>query len=208
VEYAAEVTLEEAYNGTLRTLELHSEEPCATCGGSGQIANAVCHACGGAGVTPRLKRLEVKIPAGVRTGSRVRIPGEGRPGMGGGPRGDLYVVVSVRPHPRFERKGDDLLTDAPVPLEDAVLGGEVEVGTLAGKKVALKIPPLTQNGRVFRLSGLGMPKLDEKGRGGKKSGRGDLLAKVKVVLPEELSDRERELFEQLRAERRGEKVGA
>jgi DnaJ-class molecular chaperone len=133
----------------------------------------------------------------------VRIAGEGHPGFGSGPRGDLYVVVRVRPHSRFERRGADLVTEAGVALEDAVLGGEVEVQTLSGKRVALKLPPLTQNGRVFRLSGLGMPKLE-----GKSKARGDLLVRVRVVLPESLSDRERELFERLREERRKQKVGA
>ncbi len=204
VEYAAEVTLEEAFQGATRLLQLQSEEACATCGGSGQIAGAVCHVCEGAGASLRPKRIEVKIPAGVRDGSRVRIAGEGNTGVSGGPRGDLYVVVKVRPHSRFERKGDDLMTEVGVPLEDAVLGGEVEVSTLSGKQVALKIPPLTQNGRLFRLSGLGMPR-QEKGKG-KAKGRGDLLARVRVVLPEKLSDRERELFEKLREERK-KKVG-
>src|SRR3990170_279484 len=162
VEYAAEVTLEEAFQGTTRLLEMQSEEACATCGGSGQIAGAVCHVCEGTGRTLKLKRLEVKIPAGVQDGARVRVAGEGRPGLGGGPRGDLYVAVRVRPHQRVERRGADLVTEAGVALEDAVLGGEVEVPTLSGKRVALKLPPLTQNGRVFRLSGLGMPRLDEK----------------------------------------------
>jgi molecular chaperone DnaJ len=201
VEYAAEVTLEEAFHGATRRIGLQAEEACTTCGGSGQIAGAVCHVCQGAGAVLQPKRLEVKIPAGVRNGSRVRIAGEGRSGVGGGPRGDLYVVVRVRPHARFERKGDDLITEVGVPLEDAVLGGEVEVPTLAGRPVALKIPALTQNGRRFRLSGLGMPHLEGKGKG-------DLYARVRVVLPEKLSDRERELFEQLREERRKQKVGA
>jgi DnaJ-class molecular chaperone len=205
VEYAAEVTLEEASQGTTRLLQMQSEEACATCGGSGQIAGAVCHVCQGAGAVVRPKRIEVKIPAGVQDGSRVRIAGEGHPGFGGGPRGDLYVVVRVRPHSRFERRGADLVTEAGVALEDAVLGGEVEVQTLSGKRVALKLPPLTQNGRVFRLAGLGMPRLDEKR---KNKARGDLLVRVSVVLPETLSARERELFERLREERRKAKVGA
>ncbi len=208
VEYAAEVTLEEAFQGTTRLLELQSEEACATCGGSGQIAGAVCHVCQGAGAVVRPKRLEVKIPAGVQDGARVRIAGEGHPGFGRGPRGDLYVVVRVHPHSRFERKGADLVTEAGVALEDAVLGGEVEVPTLAGKHVALKLPPLTQNGRVFRLSGLGMPKLGADGRPAKNKARGDLMVRVRVVLPETLSARERELFERLREERRKQKVGA
>jgi len=203
VEYATEVTLEEAFRGATRRIGLQSQEACGTCGGSGQIAGAVCHVCQGAGAVLRPKRLEVKIPAGVRNGSRVRIAGEGRPGVGGGPRGDLYVVVRVRPHPKFERKGDDLTTEVGVPLEDAVLGGEVEVPTLSGRRVALKIPALTQNGRVFRLSGLGMPRLEGKGRG-----KGDLFARVNVVLPDKLSERERELFEKLREERRKQKVRA
>jgi DnaJ-class molecular chaperone len=205
VEYATDVTLEEAFQGTTRLLELRAEEACATCGGSGQIAGAVCHVCQGTGRTLKLKRLEVKIPAGVQDGSRVRVAGEGHPGFGGGPRGDLYVVVRVRPHPRFERRDAELMTEAGVALEDAVLGGEVEVQTLSGKHVALKIPPLTQNGRVFRLSGLGMPRLDEKR---KNKARGDLLVRVRVQLPESLSDRERELFERLREERRKRKAEA
>jgi len=203
IESQAEITLEEAYQGTTRTLQMQSQEPCPTCGGAGQVAGAVCHACQGQGAVLRAKRLEVKIPAGAKDGTRVRLAGEGSDGMSGGPRGDLHVVVKVRPHARFERRGDDLITEVPVPLDDAVLGGEVHVETIAGKKIALTVPPLTQNGRTIRLAGLGMPKLD-----GKKKGHGDLLAKVKVVLPEELSDRERELFEQLRAERTGEKVEA
>ncbi|MBI1886359.1 MAG: J domain-containing protein [Chloroflexi bacterium] len=222
LEHPVEVTLEEAYHGTTRVLQAQSESPCPTCGGSGRIASAVCHVCQGQGVTVRPKRLEVRIPAGVRDGSRVRIAGEGRPGSGGartggrvaGPRGDLYLVVSVRPHERFERKGDDLHTEAPVSLEDAVLGGETQVATVEGKRIALTVPPLTQNGRVFRLTGLGMPHLEgaqtqTRAAGGRPAGgKGDLYVKVRVVLPEKLSERERQLFEQLRAERRKQKAGA
>ena len=200
VEYATEITLEEAYQGTTRILQLQSEEPCTTCGGSGRIAGAVCHVCQGQGALLRPKRLEVKIPPGARDGTRVRIAGEGHPGAGGGPRGDLYVVASVRPHPRFERRGDDLHTEVELPLLDALLGGEVKVETIVGKQVALKIPSPTQNGRVFRLNGLGMPKL-----GG--TGHGALFVRVKVSLPTELSPEERDLVEKLRALRRGEKVG-
>jgi molecular chaperone DnaJ len=201
VEYATEVTLEEAYHGTTRVLHLQGEEPCPTCGGSGEIAGAVCHNCQGAGAVMTSRRLEVKIPSGARDGTRVRIAGEGSPGMGGGPRGDVYVVVKVRPHPRFERKGDDLVEEVAVPVEDAVLGGEVHVQTIAGKRIAMKVPPLTQSGRQIKLKGLGMPKLDGKSHG-------DLYAKVRIVIPEEISDRERELFEQLREARNGHKVKA
>jgi molecular chaperone DnaJ len=189
VQQPVEITLEEAFHGTSRTLQLAAEEPCATCGGSGQIAGATCHVCQGRGTTLKTRRLEVKIPPGVNTGSRVRIAGEGQGGAGG-QRGDLYLVVSVRPHERFERKGDDLYVDVDVPVTDAVLGGEVEVPTLTGR-VMLTMPPLSQNGKTFRLAGQGMPLLNGQGRG-------NLHARLRVKLPEKLSDRERELFEELR----------
>ena len=165
LEQPVEVSLEEAFHGTTRLLAAEVD-------GSG----------------PR--RIEVKIPAGVTNGSRVRVAGEGRTGFDG-QRGDLYLVVSVQPHTRFERKGDDLYVEVEAPLTAAVLGGEVEVQGM-DKKVALKLPVLTQNGRSFRLGGLGMPKL-----GG--SGRGDLYARIKVRLPEQLGDKEKQLFEELKA---------
>ena len=191
VQQPVEVTLEEAYHGSTRTLELLSQEACPTCGGKGEIAGATCHTCGGYGEVQRPRRLEVKIPAGVATGSKVRIGGEGQPGMGGGKKGDLLLVVTVRPHARFERKGDDLYEDIDVPLTTAVLGGEAEVPTMTGK-VMLKIPALTQNGRVFKLGGLGMPRLG-------KEGKGDLQARVRVRLPERIDDQQKELFEKLAA---------
>ncbi len=190
-EFATEITLEEAFHGTARTLQLQSEEPCPTCGGSGEVQNAVCHACGGAGAVLNPKRIEVKIPAGAADGTRVRIAGEGSAGMAGGPRGDLYVVTRVRPHPRFERKGDNLVAEVPVPVADAVLGGEASVTTIDGKNIAVTVPALTQNGRQIRLKGLGMPHL-----GGKT--RGDLIAKVRLAIPDAITDDERALYEQLR----------
>lgn len=189
LEQAVDVTLEEAFNGTTRLFEVQSEDRCPNCAGTGMVQNKPCPVCGGSGAVLRPKRIEVKIPAGVRNGSRVRIAGEGAPGVGGGPKGDLYLVTNVLPHPSFERKDDDLHSDLSVPLVTAVLGGEVEVPTLRGK-VILKIPPETQNGRVFRLTGQGMPHLDS-------SGRGDLFVKVRVVLPANLSPREKELFQEL-----------
>ena len=142
-------------------------------------------------------RMEVKIPPGSRDGTRVRLKGKGSGGVGGGPPGDLYVVVKVQPHSRFQRKGADLTTEIEVPVEDAVLGGEAQVETISGKRIAVKIPAMTQNGKSIRLAGLGMPKLK-----GKK--KGDLFAKVRLVIPDELNDRQLELFEQLRAERNSE----
>ena len=191
IESPTEVTLEEAAAGTTRTVSLQSSETCTICGGSGAVANARCHACGGAGEALKPRRLEVKAPPGVRTGSRVRMAGEGRPGLGGGPAGDLYLLITVLPHARFERSGDDLTVEVSAPYLDAILGGEVEVPALSGR-VLLTIPPLTQNGRRFRLTGKGMPMLGQRDR------RGDLFARVNVVLPEQLSEREQALFEELR----------
>ncbi len=116
LEYAAEVTLEEAYRGTTRTLMQQSEELCATCGGRGEVAGATCHVCHGQGAVLRPKRLEVKVPPGACDGTRIRLAGEGHPGSGGGPRGDFYVVVSVRSNARFQRRGDDLHTEVEVAL--------------------------------------------------------------------------------------------
>lgn len=138
------------------------------------------------------RRVEVKIPAGIRDGARVRVAGEGRPRRRGSRKGDLYLNVRVRPHPAFERKGEDLLTTVSVPLTTAVLGGEAEVPTLDGK-LGIKIPPGTPIGRVFRLRGQGLPRLEAGG------GRGDLLASLSVALPATLSKREIELFEELRS---------
>jgi curved DNA-binding protein len=166
LEHPIEVTLEEAFHGTTRTIMV-------------------------AGDHGDTRRLEVKIPAGVDNGSRVRIAGEGGATFNG-QRGDLYLVVSVRPHDRYERRGDDLYADVEVPLTMPVLGGEVEVQGM-GKKVALRLPPGTQNGQTFRLTGLGMPRLGAAGK------RGDLYARVKVRLPKEPSEAQRQLFEQLKA---------
>lgn len=165
VDQPVEVTLEEAASGTTRMLMVEGDH-----GDS--------------------RRLEVKIPPGVDNGSRVRMAGEGTAGFGG-QRGDLYLVISVKANPKFERKGDDLYTDVEVPLTMPVLGGEVEVQGLS-RKVALKLPPGTQNGQHFRLTGLGMPKL------GQSDKRGDLFARVKVQLPKQPTDEQKKLFEQLK----------
>jgi DnaJ-class molecular chaperone len=190
LEHPIEVTLEEAYHGTTRTLSIQTTEPCVGCNGTGLAGDAICQVCDGTGGITKPRKLEVKIPAGVKTGSRVRIAGEGQPGSGGAPKGDLFLKVTVQPGERFERQGDDLYEDVNVPLYDTLLGGEVAVQTMTGR-VLLKVPAGTQNGKSIRLSGKGMPKL-----GG--GGHGDLYARVRVQLPANLSARERELFEQLR----------
>jgi curved DNA-binding protein len=165
------VTLEEAFSGATRTFQVQSPDG-------------------------KLRRLEVKIPAGVADGSRIRMAGEGGPGLGGAPNGDLFLVVSVLPHPAFERKSDDLYVGVSVPLHVLMLGGEAQVPTPKGTRLALKIPPETQNERVFRLAGQGMPHLSG-------AGRGDLYATVKAELPGSLTERERELFRELAKQRGG-----
>jgi molecular chaperone DnaJ len=188
IESAVEVTLEEAYSGGSRLISMQNEEVCSTCHGTGQIQNALCSVCQGTGKVMQEKRIEVKIPAGVKTGSRIRVAGKGGEGHGGA-SGDLYLVITVKPHPVFERQENDLFVNIDVPLTVAMLGGEVKVPTLKSS-LALKIPTETQNGRVFRLAGQGMPQLG-------KEIRGDLKAKVNIVLPTDLTEEEKELFKKL-----------
>lgn len=191
VESPVEISLEEAYHGSKRVIQLQMSEPCTACGGTGRVGNRVCTMCGGAGGKTVPRRLEVKIPPGVKDGSRIRMAGEGAPGRAGGNKGDLYLVVRVLPHKVFERKGDDLHTEVSVPLATAILGGEVRLPTLDGN-LSLKIPPETQNGKLFRLAGKGMPQLGN-------AKHGSMFAKVNVVLPSNLSEEERRLFEKLRS---------
>lgn len=196
IEQPVEVTLQEAYTGGSRTFSLQSTEVCPTCRGTGEVGNKTCPTCNGQGQVPRIKRLQIKIPAGVDNGSRIRVAGEGQPGIGGGPRGDLYLVISVKPDATFERKGDDLYAQVDVGLVKAMLGGDVPVSTPDGRQLRLTIPAETQNGRQFRLTGKGMPHL----RGDK---HGNLYVRVNVVLPMNLSQDERALFERL-AQSRGD----
>jgi DnaJ-class molecular chaperone len=190
-EHRLDVTLEEAFTGTQRVLQMDVPEGCPSCNGTGVVGNKVCPTCNGTGTVSRTKRLEVKIPAGVHTGSRVRVSGEGGSGSGGGGRGDLYLKISVLPNSRFERKGDDLYTNVQTPAYTAIHGGEVEVPTPKGTRLALKIPSGTQNGRTFKLTGQGMPNLKQQGK------RGDLYARIEVQLPTQLDEREKQLYEEL-----------
>jgi DnaJ-class molecular chaperone len=192
VEAAIELTLEEAFQGAKKVISLELDEPCPQCGGSGNVNRRPCPRCRGGGWTRATRNLEVKIPAGVDTGSRIRVAAEGAGGGSGdrAARGDLYLRVTVAPHPRFERRGDDLHADLPVPVPVAALGGEVSVPTLKGQ-VSMKIPAETSSGKTFRLPGYGMPQL-------KGSGTGDQFVKVQIVMPTRLSPRERELFQELK----------
>jgi molecular chaperone DnaJ len=162
---------------------------CGQCRGAGRVIRTPCEACKGAGRVEREKQIEVKIPAGVETGSRLRLAGEGEAGAQGGPAGDLYVVIHVKEHDLFERQGNNLYASVPVTFAQAALGAEVSVQTLDAQE-SLKVPAGTQTGTVFRLKGHGMPVL-----GGR--GRGDLFISVTVVTPTTLTREQRKLLEQL-----------
>jgi len=189
VQANVDISLEEAFAGSRKTFSMELDEPCATCQGSGNIAGKPCATCQGTGWQRARREVDVRIPPGVRTGQKVRVSGEGGGGSGG--RGDLYLVVSVAPHPQFERKGDDIAHVLPLTAPEAALGATIEVPTLRGK-VSMKVPPSTSSGRTFRLRGYGMPRV----RGG---GAGDQLVTVKIVMPTELTPAERELYERLKA---------
>ena len=167
VEHEIELDLEDALNGTVQRLGIQER--------NGQ------------------RNVEVRIPAGVTDGSRVRVAGEGERGSGNGTSGDLYLRVRLKPHSRFDRKGRDLYTKVKVPVTTAVLGGEVDVSTLGGKSLRLKVPQTTQNGQIFRLRGHGLPSTK------KEETAGDLYATVDVALPQTLSDDERRHYEALAA---------
>jgi molecular chaperone DnaJ len=161
--------------------------PCNACGGVGQVVQNPCTTCRGAGRVESDSTLSVKIPAGVDTGTRVRLSGEGEPGQLGGPAGDLYVVVHVREHPLFVREDYEVLCEVPISFTQAALGAQIDVPTLDGK-VKMKVPAGTQGGKVFRLKGKGIPHL----HGG---GRGDQHVRVIVETPTDLSRAQRELLE-------------
>lgn len=163
---------------------------CGHCHGTGSVIKNPCSACHGRSRVEREKSLEVRIPAGVDTGSRLRIPGEGEAGIGGGGPGDLYIVIHVQDHDRFERQGNDLYYIAPVTFSQAALGAELKVPTLVDGEETLSIPSGTQTGTTFRLRGKGLPKLG-------KSSRGDLHVIVRVITPTKLSREEKKLFEEL-----------
>jgi DnaJ-class molecular chaperone len=198
IDQPVEITLQEAYIGGSRTFNIQSTEVCPTCHGTGEVGGKTCSTCSGQGMVPRNKRIQVKIPAGVDTNARIRVSGEGQPGIGGGPRGDLFLVITVKADANFERKGDDLYEDVDVELVKVMLGGEVPVPLPDGKKLVLTIPAETQNNRTFRLGGKGMPHLRDEGSG-------NLFARVRVLLPTKLSNEEKALFEKL-AQSRGVEI--
>lgn len=168
---------------------LSGQQACARCRGTGKLPSTLCASCNGHGAVLRSERISIKIPPGVDNGSTVRVHGKGHAGHAGGPPGDLYIVTRVRPHPFFERKGDNLYCEVPITVTEAALGAKIDVPTVDGK-ASMRIPPGTSSGQIFRLRGIGVPHL-------KGPGRGDQFVTVKIVVPQNLDARSQELFREL-----------
>lgn len=164
------------------------------------MISSPCKSCGGTGLEVKKRKITVKIPAGVESGSRLKISGEGEQGPNNGPRGDLYVVLHTKKHALFERRGNDLLSIADISFPLACLGGEIEVPTIYGKKAKMKIPAGTENGHIFRLKGNGIPYLGS-------YGKGDQLVKINIKVPKKLSPRQKELLQEF-AKQDGENLGS
>jgi molecular chaperone DnaJ len=162
-------------------------QPCGRCHGSGTVIEKPCGTCSGIGTTRALKKFTVPLPAGSKDGTKIRLKGKGEPGSNGGPPGDLYVIARVDASPLFERKGTDLVIEVPVTMVEAALGTSVKVPTPDGR-VALKVPAGTQDGRQLRIKGKGAPKLGA-------SGKGDLIARIKVTTPQKLNGEQKDLLE-------------
>jgi len=162
---------------------------CTRCGGTGRV-RAICRVCGGEGRVRRAETIDVRIPAGVQSGSRVRVPGHGNAGTHGTPPGDLYFITNVKPHPYFERRGDDLYTIVPITVSEAALGAKIEVPTLDGRSL-LRIPPGTSSGQKLRLREKGVPSVRQPGK------RGDLYVELQVVVPKPIDERVRNLLKEL-----------
>lgn len=171
------------------------QQPCPNCRGMGTVVETPCATCGGGGRERRTKRYTVRIPAGVKDGTKIKLKGKGEAGFGGAPAGDLYVVTRVEPSKLYERRGDDLVLEVPVTFDEAALGAEVEIPTPDGR-VSLKVPAGSNDGKLLRVKGRGAPKL-------KGDGRGDLLARLRVQVPAKLTKAEREALEDLRKAHKG-----
>ena len=187
------VTLEEAMQGSVRSVSVRHGAPCSQCGGAGQRNRRPCPACGGTGQVSRTETYQVKIPAGVTEGQRLRIAGRGEAGVGGGAAGDLFLRVRLARHPDFEVADHNLIYEADVAPWEAVLGTNISVPTLGGH-VSIKVPPGTQNGQKLRVRGRGLPR-----SGGE---NGDLIVETRIEVPKRITDSERKLWEQLASESR------
>ncbi len=189
IESEIELTIEEAYRGVTRSLRVSGEAICAGCAGSGVAGGGFCSRCGGTGTTPREKTLEVKIPAGVQEGSRIRLKGQGGEGLNGGSNGDLYLKVRLLPHPLFRLNGATVESDLFLRPEQAVLGDRVTVNTLDGP-VTVTVPPGSRAGTKLRLREKGFPL-----KGG---GRGHHLVRIQIDIPAHIGEAEKELYQKLK----------
>lgn len=163
--------------------------PCPQCRGEGVIIDTPCHECRGKGIVRETNTIHIKVPPGVEDGSRLRVPGEGDVGIRGGPPGDLYVLINVKPHNLFERHGSDLIYEQPISFVQAALGDDVDIPTIGEEIVSLKIPAGTQSGTSFRVKGKGMPHL-------RWNGNGNLYVKTKVIVPKKLNSKQKELLKE------------
>jgi len=189
LRFEMNLTLDEAAHGLVREIAVPVSQLCAQCQGGGLTAQGrSCPACGGRGESEQTKRLQVRIPPGVQTGSQIRLAGQGPNG------GDLYLIPRIAPHHFFKRRGDDLICEVPVTFAEAALGAEIEVPTLKGK-VKVKLPSGTSSGQRLRLAGKGMPRAND-------SGNGDLYVGIRIVVPKNLTPQEKELIERLGGLRR------
>ncbi len=195
LETTLDVSLAEAFAGGSKSVTLQIDDACPRCGGSGVLNQQVCPECHGTGRLLQTKQFDITVPKGVRDGQRIRLSGQGGRGRGSGQSGDLYLVVHIKPDATYERKGDDLYVDLPLPAYVLVLGGEVTVPTMTGE-VTATVPVGTQNNKMLRLTGKGMPKV----RGG---GSGDEYVRLIAQLPTDPSDKELKLFRELAAIRNG-----
>ena len=164
--------------------------PCPTCSGEGYIIDHPCKSCSGSGLTKKQQKMNITIPAGIESGKRISISGQGDAGPNGGPAGDLYVYISVTPHEFFERQGSDVYCVVPISFTQASLGADVHVPSLDDKKIKVKVPAGTQNGKILRVRGEGVPILHGNGR------RGDMYIKIMVRVPTRLSSRAKALLKE------------
>jgi DnaJ-class molecular chaperone len=197
LETTIELNLRDIYDGGKKAVSLQVEDLCTRCRGTGTEAGRLCPQCHGTGHVLITKKFEVSIPKGIGDGQRIRLAGQGGAGLSGGPNGDLYLIVKLLDDATYQRRGDDLYIDLPVSIYDLLLGGEVKVPTLSGQ-VAMTIPEGTQNNRLLRLSGRGMPHV-------KGSGTGDQYVRLIGQLPQNLTDKEKKLFRELDAMRNGKR---
>ncbi len=197
LETTIELTLRDVYEGGKKAVSLQVEDLCPRCRGTGTDQGRLCPQCSGTGRLLVTKKFEVTIPKGIGDGQRIRLAAQGGAGVNSGPNGDLYLIVKLLDDTTYKRKGDDLYVDLPVSLYDLVLGGEVKVPTMGGQ-VAMTIPEGTQNNRLLRLTGKGMPKV-------KGVGAGDQYVRLIGQLPQQLSEKEKKLFKELSSLRNGKK---